>query len=141
MKHERFVGTFDGSCGPPANGGSLRFAYTLTWPNGKTKIGKGSCPPRPQNTSNMAEYAGLLLLLRRIKMEGLSRVHIFGDSKLVVNMVTGRWGTRGKNKDHKNKPHLTPYVLECRKLLKQTQSTLQWICREMNDLADSHTKK
>lgn len=141
MKPGRFIGTFDGSCGPPALGGALRFAWTLKGPDGRTRIGKGSCPPRPQNTSNMAEYAGLLTLLRFLDTNGISRVHIYGDSKLIINMVNGRWGHNVKNPAHRRAPHLIPYLEECKKLLRKTQCTLDWVCREMNTLADQHTKR
>lgn len=141
MSDHRYVGTFDGSCGPPACGGSLRFAWTLTMPDNKVQVGKGKCPPRPQNTSNMAEYAGLLLLLRFLDERGIQGALIYGDSKLVVNMVTGKWGKFGKNAGHRNAPHLIPYLDECQKLWGRVRANIKWMPRELNTRADHHTKR
>ena len=63
---------------------------------------------------------------------------IFGDSLMVVNMVNGTWG---KKKPHKKFPHLQPYLFECRRLFKETGSTLNWIPREQNTIADSLSKR
>jgi ribonuclease HI len=131
-------GYFDGSCGPRNPGGTAKFGWALV--NEKKEVfsqANGFIGSGPGMTNNVAEYVGLLRLLQFIKENGLSGVDIYGDSKLVVMMVSGVWGKRAP---HKHAPHLRDYLYKCRALLAETACVLRWIPREQNTLADDLSK-
>ena len=48
----------------------------------------------PSTTNNVAEYGALLLGLEALGQLGVSRCHVIGDSKLVINQVNGDWRCR-----------------------------------------------
>jgi ribonuclease HI len=47
-----------------------------------------------RQTNNIAEYAGVILALRRAKELGADEVELALDSKLVVEQLSGRWKVR-----------------------------------------------
>lgn len=74
---------FDGGCKPNpgamelgvlSDDGSIRY---------HERIGHG--------TNNEAEWMGLITVLTIAKERGLSRIHVRGDSTLVINQATGKW--------------------------------------------------
>lgn len=84
-----------------------------------------------KRTNNEAEYAALYLALHHGIKLGINtdKVHIYGDSKLVVNQVIGRWSI--------NKPHLQHLKNKVDSLLVHYPTYyLEWINRDMNNLAD-----
>ena len=88
-------------------------------------------------TNNVAEYHALIRLLSFVDSEGLFLDEIYGDSLLIINMATGRWGS---NTPHKNAPHLRPLCLQARALLKKLSLPVSWIPRERNEIADALSK-
>jgi ribonuclease H / adenosylcobalamin/alpha-ribazole phosphatase len=65
-------------------------------------------------TSNVAEYLSLcaaLKWLETVKEKQQYRVDVYGDSRLVVYQVNGRYGC--------NKPHLKPLMYLCRRRLNE----------------------
>ncbi len=48
-------------------------------------------------TNNEAEYAGALAVLEHALSQGCARVCIYGDSKLVISQLTGRWKCKAAN--------------------------------------------
>ncbi|NYT01393.1 MAG: ribonuclease HI family protein [Methanosarcinales archaeon] len=80
-------------------------------------------------TNNTAEYSALLAGLDRARELGWRQVAIEGDSKLVVNQVSGRWRI---NHEHLKKLQAT--VLE--RLSGFDSYQIKWVPREKNALAD-----
>ncbi len=80
-------------------------------------------------TNNVAEYQGLLLGLQQARERGVRRLVVKGDSKLVVNQVSGRWRVE--------KPHLQKLQKQARKLAGGLESCrLEYVPREQNKVAD-----
>lgn len=57
------------------------------------------------NTNNEAEYTGALELLKRAAAEGIRKIHVIGDSKLVVMQAQSKWKC--------NKEHLAKLRQQC----------------------------
>lgn len=122
---------FDGSCEPFNPGGETRFGWIIrdeaenivACHSGYVGRGDGM-------TNNVGEFAGLLDLLRFLDDHQIDNTEIFGDSTLVINIAAGKWKAK--------KPHLKPYAIECKNLLKNNQ--LCWIPREENAEADALSK-
>ena len=83
--------------------------------------------PLGKKTNNEAEYLALLLLLEELERRGVP-ADIRGDSRLVVNQVTGRWKI--------NEPRLRELADRAMELLRSTKSSLSWVPREENSAAD-----
>ncbi|MBL3540663.1 ribonuclease HI family protein [Aminivibrio sp.] len=83
--------------------------------------------PLGKRTNNEAEYLALLLLLEEVERLGLS-ADIRGDSRLVVNQVTGRWKI--------NEPRLRELADRAMELLRRTKSSISWVPRDQNAAAD-----
>lgn len=81
--------------------------------------------PVGYGTSNQSEYLSLLVLLKTLETINPSDVRIYGDSKLVVEQVRGKWNIREDS--HR------VLARKCQKILKQHPGWLiDWIPREMN---------
>lgn len=119
----RLVGHFDGaSRGNPGQAGAgavlLDEQGAIVWQCAR---------PLGERTNNEAEYLALVLLLEEVDRRGLA-ADVRGDSQLVVNQVTGRWKIR--------EPRLASLASDAVALLKRTGSTLTWVPREENTVAD-----
>lgn len=133
------IGYFDGSCEPKNPGGTAKFGWCLMDRDtqeighyGYGVIGKGE-----GMTCNVAEYHALVELLKHIKENQIEVDCVCGDSSLVVNMVTGKWG---KKNPHKKAPHLKVYLLEAQRLIDELKVEVRWIPREENVWADYYSK-
>jgi ribonuclease HI len=88
-------------------------------------------------TNNVAEYYGLLIGLRLLIKNNLSKenITIEGDSKLVIEQVFGKWKCIH--------PNLIPLCKEAKKLIMEYFPTIngKWIPREKNALADMCANK
>ena len=80
-------------------------------------------------TNNEAEYKALIMLLEEIAARGLKKVAVYGDSRLVISQVTGRWKVREER--------LRPLAERSRELARATGAVLQWVPREKNAAADA----
>lgn len=91
-------------------------------------------------TNNVAEYHGLIACLEYLSTHHKDDfLEVFGDSNMVINMTTGKWGRKNP---HKKMPHLVPLVHRARKLFRSFDSiSLEWVPREKNQLADYYSKK
>ncbi|WP_406449568.1 bifunctional RNase H/acid phosphatase [Streptomyces sp. NBC_00876] len=86
-------------------------------------------------TNNVAEYKGLIAGLRAAKAlvadtaaDGVPRVHVRMDSKLVVEQMSGRWKIKH--------PDMKPLAAEAARILPASAVTYEWIPREKNKHAD-----
>ena len=82
-------------------------------------------------TNNEAEYKSLIKLMEEAKRRGIKKLHIQGDSALVVNQVTGTW----KAKDPRMKA-LRDQVLQASEGI---EYVLGHVLRKFNAEADSLT--
>jgi len=82
-------------------------------------------------TNNVAEYKALLNGLLLAKEKGITNLDVYGDSKLVIEQVTGNWKVKS--------PLLTPIHREiCTFLVNNPfeQITFQHVYRKNNKRAD-----
>lgn len=97
-------------------------------------------PEHPHNTNNVGEYMAFESILDFIfnhKIEN-EKVTIYGDSKLVIEQMNGRWRIKFGR--------YTPYADRCKRKLKELRENnklsfnLNWIPREQNGYADRLSK-
>lgn len=78
----------------------------------------------PRATSNVMEYTAAILALEYAKEHGLHDGHLYSDSFLVVNQVTGEWAVRDLK--------LVPLAARVRELLQETGYALVHVPRHQN---------
>jgi ribonuclease HI len=129
---------FDGVCEPRNPGGHAAYGAlikqngTVSWQEGGY-VGQG-----PDMSNNVAEYAGMVALLRKLAELPLGAVIIRGDSKLVINQLSGKWRVKGG--------HYVPYYRQARELLIQEMARregnikLEWVRRNENGDCDTLSK-
>lgn len=80
-------------------------------------------------TNNEAEYSALILLLKAAKERDVTKLDVYGDSKLVVCQVSKQWKI--------NLPHLRALAEKVWEITQGMNVSYNWIPREENTLADS----
>lgn len=127
---------FDGACEPVNPGGTGTYGFVIRGLPGLGAIPGGGVAGSGQGmTNNVAEYTALLRGLKALDAVatlGPDDVLVLrGDSKLVVNQLTGSWRC--------NHAHLAGLRDECRELLKGLgcQWRAEWVPREENAEADA----
>lgn len=131
---------FDGSCEPINPGGTAKWGYAICNNDGDLIKGMGGVIGSGKGmTNNIAEYWGIIECLIYLNVHHFDDyIEIFGDSKMVVNMVKGVWG---KKRPHKEYPHLIPLLWKARGLYeKLNHAVIEWIPREQNQIADYFSK-
>lgn len=82
---------------------------------------------------NVAEYAGVISVLRYLLKEGIEEARICGDAEIVVQQLNGKWKA-------KSGAYL-PYYREAYALrVRIPKVKIEWIPREMNYAADELSK-
>lgn len=125
---------FDGATQPINPGGHCGWGYVvLNWAGDRLAEGSGYIPAGPDTSNNVAEYTAALECLRAvIQLRPPTRqVMIFGDPKLVIQQITGRWRVRGGL--------YVPSYRKLRALVDQTDGLeidWRWIPRDENSEAD-----
>jgi len=131
---------FDGAC-EPNPGGVATCGWVIelrgeTIDEGYRVVSTGSSA-----TNNLAEYSALGLALRSliasdiVNQERIESLNIYGDSKLVVEQVSGRWQCKQTSTQR-----LRDRCLELlEKLGIEWQAT--WIPREENERADALSQR
>ena len=102
---------FDGLCEPQNPGGVACCGWVIKGAAGVIAEGADFICQGPGATNNVAEYSGLGKALAFLVDNGWhgETLAIFGDSKLVIEQVSGNWKI--------NKPHLQKLVDRVRQLL------------------------
>jgi ribonuclease HI len=127
---------FDGACDYP--GGRASFGVIVRrdgrslWRTSQPVADRGA---GMMMTCNVAEYSGLVALLRWLLAAGLSdqRIRVIGDSKLVIKQAFGNWRIK--------RGHYTVLAHEAQNLLLQfPRITGRWVPRERNTTADALSK-
>jgi len=134
---------FDGACEPINPGGTASYGWLIKKDRKiiakDAKIlgaGKGM-------TNNIAEYAGLIAAIKTIpNLKIKDKIRICGDSDLVCNMISKKWGWKKKKwSPHKRFPHLKVLLDEALNLLENYDYEVKWLSREQNQEADALSKK
>ena len=134
-----FLAWFDGACEPVNPGGTASFGVVIKDKDGIVLlrehgvVGKGKAM-----SNNVAEYAGVLHILKYLSSRPPGRVTIHGDSNLVINQLNG--------KSRVNKGLYLAIAIETRELLAHLrdrgwQISFCWIPRERNEECDRLSKK
>jgi ribonuclease HI len=95
IEDNEYTAWFDGACGPVNPGGTATYGVMirdqdgtiLVWEHGL--VGEGSTM-----SNNVAEYAGVLQVLKYLSTRPPGRITIHGDSKLVISQLNGKWRMR-----------------------------------------------
>lgn len=139
MENNAIVAYFDGACAPKNPGGTISYGAVVRrgseWilEEGKTysmPVGK-----EKETSNNVAEYRGLITVLYFLIGKGWKneKITIYGDSKLVIEQMSGNWGIKsGLYYDHAIK------AAELVALFPEIK--FQWIPREKNTKADDLSK-
>jgi len=136
---ESYLAWFDGACKPVNPGGTASLGVVIKGENGTVLlrdhrvVGKGKAM-----SNNLAEYAGVLHILKYLSSRPPGRVTIRGDSKLVINQLNGKWRVR--------KGLYLSIAVETKELLAYLrglgwQINFCWIPREHNEECDALSKK
>jgi ribonuclease HI len=134
-----YLAWFDGACEPVNPGGTASFGVVIKGEDGTVLfrdhgvVGKGKAM-----SNNVAEYAGVLRILKYLSSRPPGRVTIHGDSNLVINQLNGLWRI--------NKGLCLSIATETKALLADLhglgwQISFCWIPREQNDECDALSKK
>jgi ribonuclease HI len=139
IEDNEYTAWFDGACGPINPGGTATYGVMikdqdgtiLVWEHGY--VGQGSAM-----SNNVAEYAGVLQVLKYLSCRPPGRVTIHGDSNLVINQLTGKWRMR--------KGLYLSTAKEAKALLAHLHGlgweiNLCWIPRAQNKECDALSKK
>ena len=90
----------DGACAPTNPGGVATYAFVVKRGESKTLIYEesGVVAEGIDATNNLAEFAAVRAALRWVLQEGWvnSKITIFSDSQLVVNIMNGEWQPRNE---------------------------------------------
>ncbi len=128
---------FDGCCEPRNPGGKIGWGYIVKYGREKIYSDHGFEKASPSNTNNIAEYIAVINCLYYIykNQNNFSSVTIFGDSKLVIMQLLGKW-------EIKNGAY-TSYAIEAKEILENigVEIKFRWIPREYNEEADKLSKK
>jgi len=121
---------FDGLCEPHNPGGIATYGWQLLDDRGQViEEGAGVEARGRGATNNVAEWSALEHGLRAAAALRPERLEIRGDSKLVINQLTGSWRMHAA--------HLRPYLVRCLELLRGCNWQARWIPREQNEAADA----
>nr|WP_321496979.1 ribonuclease HI family protein [uncultured Methanolobus sp.] len=122
---------FDGSCDPNP-GGIMGFGWIINWSDGrKPTEGSKEKNPSPPNTNNVAEYTALKEgILNYLKLGGKGPLQVYGDSKLVISQMSGKWKVNNEN--------LAKIKDETSDIIKKHNLKVKftWVPREQNSIAD-----
>lgn len=120
---------FDGSTEPVNPGGHTSYGALVKRDDRVILSESGYVGVGPEMSNNVGEYAGVIAVLKFLIREKISEAIIFGDSKLVIKQLSGKW----KAKQGLYIPYYREAIQLCHQLPK---IKLQWIPREQNGHAD-----
>lgn len=119
---------FDG--GSRGNPGPAGAGWVLYRPGGEEVAEKGWLWVGDDKTNNESEYIGLRMALVCALSNGVTRLHVFGDSDLILKQVRGEYQCR--------KEHLQPHHAKCVALTKLfVVCILTHVKRDKNKVADA----
>ena len=120
-----YSGYFDGATQP--NPGEMGMGVSIV-NNQQQEIDWGYAY-KSHGTNNEAEYLSLILLLRQSLHYGVTELNCYGDSKLVIEQVNGKWSV--------SKDTLKPLHAKVVSLASHFEKiSFSWIARDKNKRAD-----
>lgn len=130
-----YKGYFDGSS--KGNPGPAQCGWAIL-DDIDTLIDHQSKKATSDRTNNVAEYMGIIELLKYISTNpDIKNIEVFGDSKLVIEQLNGKWKCKSQN--------IKPYFEHAMKLFEYLTTIknikLIWIPREKNTIADKLAQK
>jgi ribonuclease HI len=134
-----YLAWFDGACEPVNPGGTASFGVVVKDDDGIVLLKEhGLVGNGKAMSNNVAEYAGVLRILKYLSSRPPGRVTIHGDSNLVTNQLSGKWRVR--------KGLYLSIAIETKELLAYLrglgwQINFRWIPREQNEECDALSKK
>ena len=135
---------FDGACEPFNPGGTASYGWLIKKDGKELKSGHGVVGSGEGMTNNVAEYSGLIYGLEEfLKLNIQEKLLIKGDSNMVINMISGKWGwnkKKSKWQPHEKLPHLKELLNQALSLVKKIEYEVEWIPREENKEADALSK-
>lgn len=137
---------FDGACEPFNPGGTASYGWVIK-ETGKILAEEGEIIGSGDGmTNNVGEYTGLIKALEALQRLSIKkgRIEIFGDSNLVCNMVSKKWGWNKKKTKwipHEDAPHLKLLLDRALGLLVSYDFEIKWVPREQNYEADELSKQ
>jgi ribonuclease HI len=126
---------FDGACEPVNPAGTASFGVVIKHKDGTVLLRDADMVGRGKAMSNnVAEYAGVLRILKYLSSRPPGRATIHGDSNLVINQLNGRWRIK--------KGLYLAIATETKELLAYLrelgwQINFCWIPREQNEECDA----
>lgn len=127
---------FDGCCEPYNPGGHASFGVLIKWGGEVIVSESGYCGYGRGMSNNVAEFSGVIRILEYLTCRA-EHATIRGDSKLVINLLRGKWQAR--------KGLYIPYYRRAVELYKENggkrKISLFWIPREENGECDVLSKK
>lgn len=133
---------FDGSCGPKNPGGTAAYGYAISETgNGEPiETGHGVIGTGPEMSNNLAEFTALaegLLAFSKLLLDRPT-LKVYGDSKLVINVMSRIWRPTG------DKLYYPAYVRAAELLrrlrIRGVTVSFDHIGREQNQLCDDLSK-
>ena len=144
-KMSDYILRFDGSCQGQPDKKRIGMGIHLTWINPCEEdeedlvYARGWRKEYGKQTNNVAEYEALIHGLEAFTLvqnsSEYARLHIYGDSKLVINQVFKNWKV--------NSPHLKSLNALAKDIVHsigEDNITAEWIPREENKLADKYAQ-
>jgi ribonuclease HI len=127
---------FDGACEPVNPGGHASYGFVVY--RGKSSLIReyGYLGHGPKMSNNVAEYTALYEALSYLQAMKITTEPILarGDSKLVIEQMSGRWASHGGL--------YVPYMEATKTLAKIFNDIMyEWIPREQNSEADELSKR
>lgn len=129
---------FDGACNPVNPGGHMGYGFIIKENNEYISHGSFYEEPSRNNTNNVAEYKACIeamhSLLNYTKLNNIKifTVVVYGDSKLVVEQMNGKWRI--------NAGAYVEFAQKTKKLIEDSfvkeRIYFKWIPREQNEEAD-----
>lgn len=127
---------FDGCCEPVNPGGHGSFGVVIKWGGEIILAESGYVGHGNEISNNVAEFSGVIRILEFMLHRAESCL-IRGDSKLVVELLSGRWKARGGR--------YVPFYKKAKKLLAENggadKISFAWIPRAQNSECDALSKK
>lgn len=122
----------DGLCEPQNPNGYACWAFVVLRDGQEIHNDYGCVGHGEGMSNNIAEYNSLLNALYWCHKNKVVGAAIKMDSQLVVNQVNATWKC--------NKEHLQKLLVRCSKGMQLTESTLAWVPREKNEVADRYSR-
>lgn len=135
-----YIAHFDGACWPNPNGHAASGAVVKL--DGLRVFEHAEYLGTENTSNNVAEYAGLIAVLKFALEVGQCEMRIYGDSDMVIKQMTGVWKAGTLTRKERNGK--APFYKEARRLLDlqlNSRITFTWIPRLENEEADALSTK